>query len=472
MFHQRCFGTRFNVVGLLFVCSALFFLSAFLPNSSVRPSPSAAGGPAAAPPRLANLVPQPPGKHSRFHDLARLRLVYSALGHVRLGYVANRTPDYDTPPLLIIQTCSSAEMHCGTWGQRLLDMMHAYFFSMLTEGSAFAWEITWPLDLNHYFEANPGYMRLPSNHGHQYIRQLGDKGLAHQFARKGKDVMRVDPETDYVQLYKSEQDKSKKVTILETVHWQRDTFAALSSSSTMDRLRGKYRLNELNQSEWFWIMYRLLLNPNPWLADKLAPYASLMGGSVRLGDSVSLREGGNQVQPEIASQWFRVGVRVVDENDVNGSPMDDRQISCLWTRIDQLCRESGKPQCHVFLSATSADLMARVKNLRPATKPAVAAKDGDRASPSLFIHTLADTFPYTTWESTSQEVRTGLFGASEDQLKTAYARPVMDWMILSRMDYLVGLDLDDDIKTAAWAAQVNTDLLSKQTCQFHQLASW
>jgi hypothetical protein len=47
-------------------------------------------------------------------------------------------------------------------------------------------------------------------------------------------------------------------------------------------------------------------------------------------------------------------------------------------------------------------------------------------------------------------------------------------VILTRMDYLVGPQADDFIKTAAWAAQVQTDLLMDDTasCQFKPMMDW
>ncbi|ORX55088.1 hypothetical protein DM01DRAFT_1335386 [Hesseltinella vesiculosa] len=339
-------------------------------------------------------------------------------------------------------------------------MMHSYYFSMLLDGSAYTWDATWPVDLNHYFVAHPGYMKLPSNQGQQYLTNLRDQALDRQFSNKTTEVMRLSPDVDYLQQFRSEADASAKITILQTTRWHVDTWTTLSSSPSMNQLRGKYRLNELAQSEWFWIMHRLLLNPNDWLSSKLLPFERLMGGSVKYGESVSAMEAGNQVHVDVARDWFRLGLRLVDS-----TALDDKQLDCLWHQVRHLCDVSDKKEYHVYLASTSASLLQRFKKRLP--------KKTQPSSPSFTLHTLPDTFPFVSWDtSSSTAVGKPLFGVSEDQLKATYARPLMDWLILSRMDYLVGMDQDPDIMTAAWAAQVQTDLLAQHSCQFLPMTTW
>ncbi|KAI8334645.1 hypothetical protein BC941DRAFT_431768 [Chlamydoabsidia padenii] len=430
-------GSLFVVV---FIFSAIFFLSALLPSSSSSSSKNDTTSTKQA------LITR--NEYSRIKDDSKRRLLYSALGHIRIGYVANRTPDVDTPPLLVMYSCKSSEMQCGGLGKRLVDMAHGYFFSMLVDGTAFTVDMSDPVSFQIYFEATPGYMALQPSQAYYYLDQLDKANEKDDKVRNlTMQTMSLDPDTNYIDHFKP------TTRILQTTHWPVDSISStFQVSSTMKQLRDQYRLGELvDSSQWFWVFNRLLLNPTDWLASQLAPHRLLMGGSIQLGDSLSWQDPRHQLD----SPWFRIGLRLDnDDDDDNGT------VDCWRGYVEGLCAASKKEQCHLFVSsATSSSLLHQVKQWS-----------------SLTVHAVDTSFPLTTigqQQQPSDTIKKNLFESDEQYLKTAYARPIMDWVILSRMDYLLGSQGDNFIKTAAWAAQVQTDLLTDtSSCLIKPMVEW
>jgi hypothetical protein len=443
----RILKNKSSLYVAVFLCSAIFFLSALLPSpssSSSKDSTTLANQQQDQ--RHVNSV----NEYSRMKDENKRRLLYSALGHIRIGYVANRTPDVDTPPLLVMYSCKSTLMPCGGWGKRLLDIAHGYYFSMLVDGTAFTVDMSDPTPFQSYFEAVPGYMALQPSQAYYYIDQLDKKNENDKVRNMTMQTMTLDPATNYVDHY-----KQQPVRILQTTQWPLDSIStALQTSPSMKQLRDQYRLNEVTDvSQWFWLVNRLLFNPSDWLASQLAPHRLLMGGSISLGDSLSWMDSRNQIDATVAASWFRIGLRL-PEND------DSDETKCWMDHVERLCALSSK-QCHLFVSAPTSRLLHHVKQY-PATTIHT-------------IHAVADSFAFTTiGHSPVDATKKPLFESEDQYLKSAFARPVMDWVILTRMDYLVGPQADDFIKTAAWAAQVQTDLLMDDTasCQFKPMVDW
>ncbi|KAI8097244.1 uncharacterized protein BX664DRAFT_325895 [Halteromyces radiatus] len=437
----RILKSKGNIFTVVFLCTAVYFLAALLPTSNHTALSSQ---------QQQQQQVKSINKFSRIKDDQKRQLLYSALGHIRIGYVANRTPDVDIPPLLVMSSCKSALMPCGSWGQRLLDMTSAYFFSMLVDGTAFTMDMTDPLPFQSYFESYPGYMSLQPSQAYYYIRQWEDKGEQDKVRNITMQMMTLDANTDYKQHF-------QHVKILQTTQWPplNDNIATFGTSSAMKRLRDRYQLNRLETSEWFWLVYRLLLNPTDWLATQLEPHRTLMGGSTRWGESLSMTDPRNQVATEVATHWFRIGLRLDDNKEHN--------VDCWLSYIEGLCDSSGKDQCHVFVSATSISLLDQVRRY-------------SWKFPSVTIHTISDAYDFTSIDNEASMIpdkKKKLFESEDQRLKMKFARSVMDWTILTRLDYLLGSEEDTFIKTAAWAAQVQTDLLAESaSCQIKSMTEW
>lgn len=353
-------------------------------------------------------------------DSSHQRLLSSALAHIRLGYVANRTPDYSTPPLLVLYSCKNSD--CGSFSHRLIHIANHYYFSMLQQGSAFAYDMTFPVRFEWYFEPLPVYMSMNTDQAKFYADKtpsIYQEPLltAHDLSTRSF----------------SEYYQQKQITIVNTTEWQGD-WEDLSRNPSMKALRDKYRLNHLRQtSDWFWIVSQLLFSqPTPELRGYLEPYRDIMGGKLDGSTSLSpLDPAHSKVTPEYSS-WLRVGLRV--------NQAEKQDIKCMVRHVVNVCKE----QCHVFVSASSLELSKQMKKELQSYK-------------KVMVHGLDDSFDYADF--------------NQDERKETYLRIFMEWLILSKMDYLVGQEKDEYLKTAAWAAQVQTDLLEKE-CKILPMTEW
>lgn len=367
-------------------------------------------------------------------------LLTSVLAHIRVGYVANRTPDIDTPPLLVVYNCRHDE--CGPslegW---LMSITSAYIFSMLWDGSAFAVDMESPVKLEWYFETDPKHMSMTPGQVEFYSSQADpstvlrlDQMPAHELST-----------TDFMARYRSD-----NVKIMSCSRW--DPWWHVLNNPSMKHLRDKYRLGQLTHSEGFWVVSRLLFNkPSEWLAGHLEPYRDLMGGQLYV-DPLSTQA---KKPSWIQERWMRIGVRIT--NDDNGI------IECIAGRAANVCNRAqvmGK-ECHVFLSATlpeTIDALQRtiserwqkINNHRP-----------------LMLHAVANSYQFKTSPVEEED--------DELRRKLMYVRPVMDWLILSRMDFLLGTEGDAFLRTAAWAAQVETELYyddEDDACHLEPMTDW
>jgi hypothetical protein len=98
-------------------------------------------------------------------DAKHQQLLTSALAHIRLRYIANRTPDYSTPPLLVLYSCKVRQYSCGPLSERLINTTNHYYLSMLQQGSAFAYDMVLPVRFEWFFEPLPSYMSMNPKSG-------------------------------------------------------------------------------------------------------------------------------------------------------------------------------------------------------------------------------------------------------------------------------------------------------------------
>lgn len=375
---------------------------------------------------------------------AHQQVLNSALTHIRLGYVANKTPHFSTPPLLVLYSFHHQQGMAKNLDERLLDMTNAYFFSMLQPGSAFAYDMDWPVKFEWFFSSLPDYMSMNSDQANYYK----ERTQAHEIA------YHIEPMSDDDLLHKRflQDYRDSGIKIVSTENWSSTGWMSLRENPSMKATRDQYRLNHLPQkSDWFWLTSRLLFSrPSEWFSQQLEPYRDMMGGKLEYSEHVSPWDPeAYRVTPEFAAKgWLRIGLRVTSNSQ------------CLVNHVvQQLCKEDKK--CHVFISASDRGLLKETRNRMKAHH--------------IAVHAVAEGFGFAGLnEEPENSLDHSIFDTDENRLKRDYARTFIDWIILSRMDYLVGHEDDNFLKTAAWAAQVKTDVLLKNTtnCHIVPMSDW
>ncbi|KAI9488741.1 hypothetical protein BDB00DRAFT_877099 [Zychaea mexicana] len=373
-------------------------------------------------------------------------LLTSVLAHIKSGYVANRTPTFDTPPLLVLFSCRQPNA-CGSFEERLMSLTTAYVFALVWDGAAFGIDMDAPVKFDWYFEMTLGSMSM--NEG-QIEFYLDNDAIADQSTLLDIDSMSTEElqSTDFMAKYRQE-----NVKILRCGKW--DTWTALLDNPSVWRHRDKYQLQKLNPSEVFWVVHQILFRkPSSWLEGHLASYRDLMGGSMYTDPIQKPPVPDDSVQ----HRWMRVGIHL------KTSIQED--IDCVAARAAFVCRGAqvmGK-ECHVFLSAPSQDIIQALQK---------AIQKRSQKDRRTIIHAVSESYEFIPAASMIQSPSVQL--SEEQRVKLMYARPIMDWTILSRMDYLIGGHGDLFLKTAAAAAQVETGLYqvgSDEECKIEPMTSW
>ncbi|KAI9356144.1 hypothetical protein BD770DRAFT_390543 [Pilaira anomala] len=408
---------------------SFLFLILFLSFSSLPNSSSSSSTTKIVQPTTANRYNRLTHSHQE--------LLNSALAHIRLAYVANRTPHYSTPPLLILYTTTKDKKK--RLGERLLDITNAYFFSMLQPGSAFAYDMQDPIKFEWFFMSSPAYMSMNTDQAYFYKQRT---------TTTTTDTVHVLLTTDELISIDFKKNYSQ-IKIVSTTDWPKSTsWISMAENPSLKYGRDRYRLNHLEQkSDWFWIATRLLFStPEPhFLRTQLASYRDIMGGRI---DTEEEEEEEEEATTRKELDWFRIGLRI----DL------DEGLECLINHVVNTCLLQ-QSSCHVFLSSSDRNLFNKVRNkLRTF---------------SIAIHAVAEGFGFADLNQVPEHsLDHSIFDKQEDRIKRDYARTFMDWIILSRMDYLVGQHHDDFLKTAAWAAQVNTDVYLGGVCRIIPMSDW
>lgn len=318
---------------------------------------------------------------------------------------------------------------------------------MLQHGSAFAYDMILPVKFEWFFESSPNYMAMTTDQADYYRGKAEPTQLKQETRLSSKDLK----ETNFMQQYSQE-----GVTIVSTTEWQ-GNWIDFKSNPFMKSMRDKYRLNHLPLvSDWFWLASQLLFSkPSSYLREQLLPYQELMGGKIELSESLSpLDPAHYRITPAFAAKgWLRIGLRIKH---------DKSDISCLANHVANIChRRLEYTSCHVFISAPTRSLFDRLR--------------AEMKKYKMNIHAVAEGFEFRElgMDLTNKH---RLFESNENQAKKQYVRTFMDWVILSRMDYLVGQEDDGFLKTAAWAAQVHTDVSIHKSdinhCQVIPMSDW
>ncbi|KAI9275520.1 hypothetical protein BDA99DRAFT_495683 [Phascolomyces articulosus] len=374
-------------------------------------------------------------------------LLTSVLAHIQSGYVANRTPDFDTPPLLVLYSCRKANA-CGTFEERLLSMTTAYLFALVWDGAAFGIDMDAPTKFDWYYEMTLGYMSLNEGQVNFYLDKA-EKEDPSSILDLDKMSAKELETTDFMTQYRSD-----NVKILRCGQWE--NWKALLNNPSVWRYRDKYQLQHLTPPEIFYIVHQILFRkPSHWLAGHLGPYLDLMGGEM-YRDPIQKKPTPNE---SIWNRWMRIGIHMTSDST-------QEEMDCVASRAATVCRSAqvmGK-ECHVFLSAPSQDIIQ-------ALQKSIQARS-QKERPTI-IHAVSESYEFTP-ASTMDEA--GPVDPSDEQrVKLIYARSIMDWTILSRMDYLIGGYGDLYLKTAAAGAQVETGVFEynkEGDCEVVPMEEW
>ncbi|ORY97847.1 hypothetical protein BCR43DRAFT_490459, partial [Syncephalastrum racemosum] len=318
-------------------------------------------------------------------NTTRLAVLTSVLAHIQSSYVANRTPDFDTPPLLAVYHCQE----CGPIEHQFTQLTNAYMFALLGHSTAFATDTaiqhTW------FFEAHPAYMSMTPDQARFYRERAAADAIV--------DLPSITPtelETSNIRGRRG---------ILQSGAWANYTHMLPNPSVVGER--DMYQLTQLSTSEVFWVVHQLLFSrPSPWLSAHLEPYRDLMGGVIHQ-DPLSFKA------TDIQQLWTRVGVHL---------PLSatEKAIDAIATRAVSICNRAsvmGKA-CHIFVATESRNDQSHLHD---------AIRTHARMIPKKpVVHAIAEGYPYPSSPANSD-------------VKLNLARSYMSWTLLSRMDALVGV---------------------------------
>lgn len=395
-------------------------------------------------------------------DPPRRRLLNSVLARIKSSYVYNRMPREDTPAFLVTYTC--AQSPCGNLGDRLRGLVTAFFLALLNDKAAFSTVWIFPVHLDWYFEIDPNGVAMPSDRGLQYLDQASDaqkwtwhvpENVEYSFSSFST--------TDFGAVWTSR--KLRIISLRTTaVAWP-----ALVSNPHLIRHIGEYTLDRLADSEMFFIVFSLLFaRPTPWFERILEPYRDLLGGSTTPPSLASSSE--PNLGHRTKAPWFRIGINIAESAD------DYKDLACMAAQTVFICQSVRKlsarppPTCHVFVASSRPHLIARITS------------EILHRTRQIHIHSVnpADHPPADLDNLGADVVKSkpGWMGRSpEEVLKRRHARVFLEWTVLSRMDYLLGVKGDRVVETAAWAAQVRMEMLEiagarGNGCSFVEYDGW
>ncbi|KAH8555936.1 hypothetical protein BGW37DRAFT_479136 [Umbelopsis sp. PMI_123] len=342
------------------------------------------------------------------------------IAHLSTKYVPNRTPYEDAPSLMILYSCNT--LPCGTWVQRLKDITTAFFLGVSLDGTAYAVDMTAPIRLEWFFDIDPAGSAMTTDQAHHYL----------QFHGQSKTSVAVDGSLDNTVLANEDLKtlyQKEGTRIVQTQHL--GNWSQLVKNPVLSKALKSYDLQTLNEQEWFVVARRFLFaKPSAWFRQVLQPYHSILGGRIDPPRSLSLNDPDTR-QTQEERTLYRIGVHITDPS----------QAPCLAKYAQHVCKtQAGERKCYLFVSSSNSDSMQAMRKI---------------TSDKLTIRTVDATYDY-------RDLDEPLSGSEEDA-KVQYARVIIDWTILTRMDHLIGSD--DFIETAAWVAQVPLDPGTEEECQ-------
>lgn len=342
------------------------------------------------------------------------------IAHLRTKYVPNRTPYEDAPPLMVLYSCNA--LPCGPWAKRLKDITTAFYLAVSLDGTAYAVDMTAPIRLEWYFDTDPAGSVMTTDQAHHYLKLHGKSktGVAIDGSLNHETLANVDLNSKY---------RSSDIRVLQTRNL--GNWMELTKNPILSKNLKSYDLQTLSEDEWFAIARRFLFaKPSEWFRGLLEPYRNIMGGRVDSPRSLSLND--PETLPTTEEQTtFRIGVHITDK----------KHAECFAKQSERICEShAGDRKCYLFISSANAEA---TQALRVAAGAKLTVRDVDSSYPYVDLDD-----PYT---------------GNENNSKIWYARVIMEWTILTRMDYLIGSD--EFTETAAWVAQSSYLQLRQDGCQ-------
>jgi hypothetical protein len=360
-------------------------------------------------------------------NLKKQHKINRVIAHLRTKYVANRTPYEDAPPLMILYSCN--KLPCGTWVERMKDITSAFFLAVSLDGTAYAVDMTVPIRLEWYFDVDPAGSAMTTDQAYHYLELHGKAktAIASDGSIDNTTLANQDLKTKY---------KQSGTRIVQTQHLG-DWSHIVRNPVLSQNLHG-YDLQTLSHQEWFMVARRFLFaKPSTWFRQVLEPYSGIMGGRVEPPRSLSLNDPDSRPTQEERT-LYRIGIHITDP----------AQASCLAKHAQRVCESyAGERKCHLFVSASHAEAMQAMRTA---------------AGEKLTVRTVDSSYEYGDLDEP--------YKGSESNAQIRYARVIMDWTILTRMDHLIGTD--DFIETAAWVAQAPLDRISYNRCQAVTNTDW
>ncbi|RUO96129.1 hypothetical protein BC936DRAFT_142571 [Jimgerdemannia flammicorona] len=446
---------------ILFVCSYLFLFHRLgndledlytpPPNPSKKPSDTS---------------------FTRLSPLRRLK-ISSVRAHIRTKYVYNRMPVVDTPRFLVNYMC--IQPPCGNLPERLCGLATSFYLALLNDKTAFSPVWTFPVRLDLYFEIDPRDVVMNTGRGLQYLNRTTNDAAKWTWNASPSPDSSPDSKdnpfstTDFIANWTS---RSLRIISLRT---STAAWPSLILNPSLARHTGDYGIYRLTPSEMFVVVHRTFFaRPTPWFRDLLQPYRDLLGGDL---DPPSLASAPPPRPPppkklfrKTSPAWFRIGIHL---DPAATAAAADLNIACLAMQAASVCRSVrsidaiSRPDCHVFIASSDPPLVNRlgreitrqIKYIRVHSVDPISHPPADLDA--LDADSIAPPSGAKRW-------------SAEELLKRRHARGFMEWTLLSRMDYLLGVKGDPVLETAAWAAQVQLELLKGGSgeCRFMEYDDW
>jgi len=333
---------------------------------------------------------------------------------------------------MILYSCN--KLPCGTWVERIKDITSAFFLGVSLDGTAYAVDMTEPVRLEWYFDVDPVGSAMTTDQAHHYLDLHG----------KAKTAIAIDGSLDNTTLANQDLKTLYKESGKRIVQTQRlGDWAHIARNPILSANLKSYDIQTLSYQEWFAVARRFLFaKPSSWFKQVLEPYRSIMGGRIEPPRSLSLNDPDSRPTQEERT-LYRIGIHITDPS----------QASCLAKHAHRVCEShAGDRKCYLFVSASHAEAMHAMRTAA-----------GDK----LTIRTVDSSYEYGDLDEA--------YSGNEGNAKVRYARVIMDWTILTRMDHLIGAN--DFTETAAWAAQAPLEKIKKEEtsgtkCQAETIAHW
>ncbi|OAE21103.1 hypothetical protein AXG93_3661s1280 [Marchantia polymorpha subsp. ruderalis] len=356
---------------------------------------------------------------SHVQDLDSLAAEIEAL-YIRSTNSASPSTPHACIPKPIIFDCSSRFQECGGLGDRLKGLASTFYLALLTN-SRFYYHWTFPTDVGNYFMASNSSLSSPARTarsfmGIQYVTMF--EWWCMNWHCMVRDIRR----TREWNLPKLWHGYSSIISHTNMAYWD-----VLIQNPFLGATARRYNLHLLRQDEMFYIFTRLFFTKmTSFMGLALEPYRDLMSPS---------------------SDRVKVGVQLRIGNDTawhEGPRHSLAAVGCFVEKAKLKCEEGNRQskECLIFVSTDSQRALELFRARFKLLGISMMATDGpishiDKPSQSLIRQHFVDP----------------------QSIITEHSRVFMDWILLTKMDYLY-ISRSGFSETAAFAGMVPTERLA------------